>query len=445
MYIYFLLVFFLIGVIISFKLFSKDFVAPITIYFFTYFISVLCASFNINKWGINISLQAFLILVLGSIEFFVISYIIYKMYGNYQKGKKSKVKRSSITEIKIEKYKLILLLLYGITTIVLLTINVKEIAFQFGEPTSIKEMLSIYRYNVSYHTNARLERFTSLLIKPLFAIAYINLFVFINNFIASNKSKFIKLKENTIYLLPVVIYLIYNILVSSRLSIITIVIAGFIMSVIIWNYKHNWTKKISYKTIFYIFCVGIVGLILFYFTGTLIGRNIKTNFFDYITMYCGGSIQLFDMYLKNPIAKSAIFGYETFFGFVVNLNDYFNVNVGVIPTGHLEWRYSNGYNVGNVYTAFRRWYQDFGYLGIFVLQFIFACFYNLIYYKFHNLNYDKDKTKILIIYYSYFCYSLFTHCIDSTFYSFTFRLSFITQFIVFMMVYFFEFKIKLKK
>lgn len=437
MYIYLLLLFFFVGLIVCYKVFDKDIMSPAVIYFFVYLASILCTIYNINKWGVNLSLKTFLILSLGAIEFAIVSYLVFQKFKNEKSSDQNK-KSIKIKEIKVDNWKIYLILLYSVVAIIALIYNIHLIAEKFGNPESIKETLSIYKDNASYKNNASLSQITSLLIKPLFAFAYINLFIFINNIIASKKNVKIRIKNNILYLLPVLAYIIQNLINSYRSGILNLGVAAFIMYGIIWSFKNNWSKKIPLKSLVYILVIGVVGLLAFYLVGMLIGRRINSGFIDYITMYCGGSIQLFDMYIKEPVEKASIIGYETFFGFIINLHKFFHINIGIVPTGHLEWRFANGYNVGNVYTSFRRWYQDFGYAGIIVLQSLLAAFYTWSYYMIKRMQYNRHRTNICIIYYSYFCYSLFTHFIDSTFYSFTFRLAFISQFIVFLIVYIFE-------
>ncbi|MTV44646.1 oligosaccharide repeat unit polymerase, partial [Streptococcus pneumoniae] len=89
-------------------------------------------------------------------------------------------------------------------------------------------------------------------------------------------------------------------------------------------------------------------------------------FISYITRYMGGSIQLFDLFVIDPIRRNKELGAETFSGIYEMLAKLgFDNNI----IKGLEWRVSpNYYSLGNVYTAIRRYYSDFGVIGIVICQ-----------------------------------------------------------------------------
>jgi len=102
----------------------------------------------------------------------------------------------------------------------------------------------------------------------------------------------------------------------------------------------------------------------------LVGRTNGADFFSYITSYAGGSIQLFDLYLKNPAPSNGVFGQETFRGIVSAIGRHFDNSLTF--SWQLEFRYSNGIMLGNVYTAFRYWIYDFGYVGWLIMLVLYA-------------------------------------------------------------------------
>ena len=435
MLIYILFFVFLVLMIGSYFLFKKDIIEPAIIFTIAYTISTFCAMVNVEYWNIDLKLETFLILLFGGVEFIAISYLIHRLYekkykevdGNKIEGKK----------IKIAKWKVVLIIIYDIIVIVLLINSILDIAKQFGEYSSFSEALSIFRDNTSYDVKTNLPKIISILLKPIYATAYIFMFIYLNNIIYENQKTIKNILSKTIYLVPVVLYIVECLVQSNRLSIITLILAGFIMYIILLYQKQSWKKKISLKSIMILAMVAVIGLIVFYFSARLIGRKVSKNAFQYITMYCGGSIECFDLYLEQPVEKSNIIGYETFTYLIRNLNDYNIIKLDKTPTAHLEWRYSDKVMVGNVYTAYRRWIQDFGILGAIVLQALMAIFYNVYYNKIKYVNKKSVWNNIFIIIYSIFAYSLFTHPIDSTLYSFTLRLAWITQTVTLIIMYLF--------
>ena len=441
-----LVLFFLITILVYIKA-KGDILQPSVIFSAMYTFSILCAALNKDYWGINLSLKTFFIIVLGGLEFIIISFLIDYYYKRKNENKKIELSQREVSQtrvIKIEKWKIALIIIYSIIVIILLILNVLSIASEFGEFSNFSEALTIFRQNTSYESNTSLSRIVSLLLKPLLAAAYICLFVYIKNIIYKEGKMIKKIFTESIYLLPVLAFIIQSLAQSNRGSILRIAIAGFVMFVIVWYQKENWKRKISFKAILILVLVACIGLTMFYFSATLVGRKISKNLIQYVTMYCGGSIQCLDLYIEDPVEKSSIFGYETFTYLIRNLQDYAGLELEEVPTTHLEWRRSNGVLVGNVYTSYRRWIQDFGYIGMILLQAGVAIFYNVYYNK---MKYSKNKSStvndLALLTYAYLAYPLFIHSIDSIFYLNVFRVYFITQTITLILGYIFLLKTKI--
>ena len=151
--------------------------------------------------------------------------------------------------------------------------------------------------------------------------------------------------------------------------------------------------------------------------------------FEYITFYVGGSIECLNQYVKEPV-ETKIAGEETFHNLLTNLNDMHITNLDLNSSIHLEFRYYGKTMIGNIYTAYRRWIHDFGYIGALILNGFMAVFFNVFYNKIKYGNYKKEKTILMIIIYSYMSYSIYYHPLDSIFYN-----EFISRaFILFMFI-----------
>lgn len=126
----------------------------------------------------------------------------------------------------------------------------------------------------------------------------------------------------------------------------------------------------------------------------------------YICCYIGGSIHLLDDFIKKPIDGSQIWGKETFYSIIRFIGQRFNIK-DWIYISHLEFRYSNGLNVGNIYTAFRKYIYDFGYFGVIWCTALVSFIYNQIYY---TIKYSKKRSvlyDISIIFFGYIAYGYF--------------------------------------
>ncbi|MFU7518193.1 hypothetical protein, partial [Clostridium sp. HCS.1] len=73
------------------------------------------------------------------------------------------------------------------------------------------------------------------------------------------------------------------------------------------------------KSIITIGIIGILVLVIFYLSASWVGRINNKNIIDYITLYCGGSIENLNLFIKSPPEASSIWGKESFYYLIKNL------------------------------------------------------------------------------------------------------------------------------
>lgn len=440
-YILFILCFLIF--IYSYLKLDKDFINPSVIFCLVYIVSIFCAILNISNWNIQLEIKTFLILFLGALEFVFISLIIDNKFK--KKFKDFKIIRNK-NECNISKYKIVIIAAYNIVIIGVLLYYVLNIASQFGEYNSLSEALTLFKAHTSYAKDAELPHLLLFAQKPTIAFAYIFLYIYLKNIMLSKKNNVLyNIFSKSYYLIPVICYVIQEFLTSNRLSILSIGFALFTITLILYNIKTDWNNPIKIKTIIIIGIIGVAVLIIFYLSASWVGRINNKNLIDYITLYCGGSIENLNLFIKSPPEASDIFGKESFYYLVKNLHDYGIMRLNEMYPIHLEFRYYDGVMIGNVYTAYRRWLYDFGVVGMIILQGGMALFFSVFYNK---IKYSVSKyLDFYIIIFSYMIYSVFLHPIDSYFYLQTVRLAFISTLVIFIIIYIFvfQFQITFKK
>lgn len=438
MNIYILLAIFITYFIATYILLKKDLLQPAVIFSAVYIVCILSTIYNIKKWNVNIQLNTLLILALGALEFIVISIIINKYYFNKNKEKKSnEVIEKNEKKFNIDLWKVIVVCVYDIVILAIYIYNVISIANQFGGFNTISEALGIFKEHTSYNLDVQLPQIIGILQKPVIIFAYIFAYAFIKIIFDSEK-KYLAIIKNSYYLIPIIAYVIQEYMSSNRLSILSLMIGIGVMILILWNKKHNWTKTIKIKYIIFICLIVLIGLVAFYYSAKFVGRKNSNGLLEYITLYCGGSIECLNQYIQDPIPRSDIIGKESFYYLVKNLYSYGFLELEEFYPIHLEFRDYDGTMIGNVYTAYRRWIQDFGIIGMITLQAIMAVFYNIFYNKIKFSK--KENSDFSIIMYAYMAYPLFLHPIDGYLYLLTVRLAFITTFVMFLAIYIFLFK-----
>ena len=432
-----LLVALLVILFFAYQRAQKDIMDPAVIFCAMYIVSVFCALLNIQKWNIHMKWYTVVFLVIGAAIFVGVS-IGTKKYV-FSTANKSILKQNQQSEMNKEIPVAVVLIVsvYSILTIWFMVSEILKIAKAFGEFSTFSQALTIYKDHASYKMETQLPGYVTLMLKPVIACAYIMTFFFFKGILKENLSLKEKLTKYWYYLFPTILYIVQRLLESNRGAIIDFAIAALVMYFVLWNRKNKWKKSVKVRVLVEIGAIGIVGLIVFYYSASIIGRINTKGLFDYITYYCGGSIECFNRYLQNMPEHSKIFGEETFYHLIVDLDSLgiTNFNLQELASGHFDFQYYNDIMIGNIYTAYRRWMQDFGIVGTILLQSVMAAFFSGFYYKIKVMAQKGKRTDFAIILYSYLAYCIFLHPIDAYFYLETFSKATIATLVVLFVVY----------
>ena len=432
-----------IGILIgSYFLFNKEIMQPAVIFCATYTFSILCAVLNIGKWGIELSVKTFLILFIGGLEFCAISYGVYRYF---QKKKVITQDTEEHKSIEVSKILTGSLIVIEVILLIVLLMNVLKIASKYGSFNSFSKALTLYKQHTGYSKDDELPGYVAKSIKIITASAYVSMFIFLNNVIKSNGKIGKRILENGIHLVLPLIFCIQKFMESGRGGIVYFLLSTLTMSIVIWSIKAKWKEQIKIKTIAKISLSVCFALILFYLSTPLVGRINKKNLFDYITYYCGGSIECFNQWVEKPDSVEVVRGEYTFAKTIRNLNELKITDYKLNNKNYSKFIYYEKTMVGNIYTAYRSWMHDWGIPGAIILQAIFAIIVNLLY---NMIKYGKQREYIndlLIILYGYISYTIYMHPIDSYFYLHFFTESTIAIMVMIVLLYFIATNIKIEK
>ena len=129
------------------------------------------------------------------------------------------------------------------------------------------------------------------------------------------------------------------------------------------------------------------------------------------------------------MGESVVFGQETFFSVVQGLQ-----RRGMLKDFQYsffqEFRNSNGIGLGNVYTALRDYYFDFGFIGTMIMHTVFSLFFSWIY--------EKEKVRgsnigIIILAMTYNCVVLYAY--NNQFFSTDISIGFLSRLIYVIIMY----------
>lgn len=310
---------------------------------------------------------------------------------------------------------------------------VRYVAGEFGRKGSYSDCLNMYNH-ISKFTQHFIDG--SLRAKPKLmtigepfctAAALIFIIIFLNNCLA--KASKIQLVVDVI---PVLLDFMICFSRGSRTAAFTILTGGLFVYYTLWHYKKGYFKG-QLKFIVYAISFGILCVVGFTLVRTLIGRQAST-IGESLFPYLGGPIVNLDLFLQSKVDYSPIFGKETFIYVIRYIGQKFEIK-DFVYTANLPFNSLNGINVGNVYTTFYAWIQDFGYIGVVVLMSFMSWYYTKTYTKI-----KKGKIKLFsfsFISYIYIFNSLIMLMFSNRFYEDVFNPVFVKiLFFVIILKYF---------
>ncbi len=408
---------------------KRDLLAPSVLCSMIYVICIMFTVLNQKSWGIEYSDKAFCVMII-----MILSFVLPSVFFNIKNNKVGIQSDYELEIIEFDKGILIGCLIVDILISIYYFREVYRISLIGGNPLGIAGMFSYYRMYTANNADAEgLSTLANQFLKLGRSFGFTALFILMyNNQIDRNIKR-------DYWLIPfVVLTALQNIIGGGRGYILWLVSTGFMTSYIITMKKSEWKKRISFKYIkigLKLMAAVFVGFYLLKYV-VRVGNTVN-SILDYIGYYAGGSIQNFNLYLDNPPTGSRqIWGQETFMGVYSTLQKFGFVDVSGIylTNSNLEFRRSNGVSIGNVYGAVRRYYNDFGVMGVIVLQTICSFFFNAFYAKIKQQS--KQKSKFTYFLYAYLSYHVFEMPIDDTFYKSFISFNFLTTLIVLFVVYY---------
>ena len=414
---YLLLGWLIVLLFISYNLNGKDFFSPTTMMLLSFIFSCSLSTYILLNIHYSISFQT--TMLVGScmmlsviIELFSRDVIVQRLQIQKTKDQSTPIPNS-------------FLLFALLVAIVVIFAQLHEIARVAGISGMFSQIMSTYRNAHGYSTDTDAQY-------PLWLRQMINLLQTLCILYMFNLLKFFRsFKVHVIVMQVVFLFLtvVSSLLTSGRFSILTNLIAGVFMFHMVriqrlGNYK-------AYKLGFLIrgILIIIVAAWFFYWSKEFVGRSSEDTLFDYTAHYMGTGVINLDLYLKYPPAKSNIWGKETFYSLINALR-----RMGVIDVEaylvHKEFRSIAGISTGNVYTAFRDYLYDFGYIGMYFLHGLFTLIFSIAYEII-----KKSRKDLSIIIFSTMYYCTVTYVFSGQFYTNIVSFGFLIKFILLVVFY----------
>lgn len=393
--------------IISYSI-TKDLFSPGCIICLSYLVSIISGYINssILGWDYSIEGKTAGICIVGIsvfvIVFFFLHFVLLRIY-RYKSQEKRIIK---VKPLSISKTKIIVMIGFQSVTLFLTLFYFSRNIGAIGW-SNITSIMNSYRMSYYFGDNPSsvIPFYVNQLTKFSRVIAYSCLYLFVaNNFSYQKDGK------KWIYLVPCVIYIPIVLLSGGRYYIIML----FFSALFIWAIFHGAISGTELKSSEYLRIIAIVLCIVLFFSATrgLVGRTSQSGIIEYISGYFGKQIKNFDLFLSMPRKGSSIWGKETFY----SLNRFLN-KLGIAPyySIYLEFNNFQGIAMGNTYTSFRCMIQDFGMLGVLILQSIEALILTTMYVQIKTAN--DLSYNIELLFYSMMMSTLVLHSYSEGFYN----------------------------
>ncbi len=423
--VYIIMVLILAGIfILAYFSNKKDIIAPSVIFPLAFLFSATWGLFYFERWGLeDYSFETALYIVVGVLDFVLVSFVVKKIFSRKYKDKDVETaKKEEIKPIIINKWtKIFILCFFALTLFAYLNSVIEIVGGSWDNIISATYQFDRIKFTDQIVTLPLVVRALTAVAHPL---AYWLLYVFVNNLIAKKKADWLILGS-------IIIEALICLASGSRGGLIYLLIAGVIMAIIIARKKRN-NKKITLtkkqKIIIVSVSTAAIAIILAFFPiSAKIMRNSNSDPLDYLSIYCGAPIKNFDTFVKEYSEYESDGNSQTF----VNIVNTFGADLGLAEKYKIlkPFRSINGYGLGNVYTTFYPFLQDYGFPGIIILTAIMAAISQFVYEMVKREKFNQAPLLFTIIY-GYMFSKIMGSFFANTFYETIFSRQFIVRVLV---------------
>ncbi len=381
----------------EFDIISPAFVVPAT---FTFCVGL--AAIYTDTWNLPMHFDT-AVIILVMVLFFEIGVIYSSCVCDRNKDHNNQLDRLYTYTLSNR-----LFLLFISSMAVIAWLNYQELFFisrQFTLSTDLGVIIgaTIHQLQLGNVEFSRWNSYRSMLAQGM---TYVSLFAFLNNAICRRKIIITDFK----FLVIVFLYAPILIFTGGRQQVIYLTIYTLVLGVFLYRLKNGFLRSNGYRLI----GVGILALSifigLFYILGILSGKIRESyTITRVLAHYAGTNISALDYFInQGHIPDTGFIGTMTLTGIYSWLR-VIGFELPEVRTYISTFVQFDGITT-NVYTALRRYIQDYGYVGCGMIMLLLGMLYQAVYnYLKHKFNY------FALILYSFYCYPIFLLCREERF------------------------------
>lgn len=376
---------------------NRNFLSPTLILFVMFILCTFFAILGNKEWKVVIPDITYFIILSGLFAFAAGEITVDVIFNNGRVSRRFNQHENDGTFYCIPRLFSFVMTFFGIVVFYLYFRKMNLIASSFGYLGSMSFMALSYA-KAGLLDGASLGKGISTAVNLVYGIGFNCIFVFCYNVNCCKKAA----KRELHILLPCIPHLLCYAISGSRNGFITIISFAFFIYIITYYKTHDITNKktMGIGKVMVIICVLLcLFYALFQLLGIALGKTGVRTPLEMLYLYAGSSIPALGKYLQEGIQTSACFGNETFVGIVNWFHRFFGTPEGLKNFEHV--RFANS-STTNIYTCFREYIDDFGYIGPVFLMFISGFLHK---YYFEKIRKRKSIGILLIIY----CYFMYYH------------------------------------
>ena len=434
--IYILLVGLIIQLVYCYYVFKKDLFSPSAIICEVFILSTLACIYNTAGTDYDIQPITAGVILGGNTVFIAVSSIIHFIFSEKHKTRAAIKGKEDLKYIEIRRGILVVTtLLYLIFSVVFIVMNISAMR-NISQADDFSASMGAYRGELleeGSNLPGPITRINMILGTGVFVIVYI----FINNLLVDKKRK-----SNYLLLFCVILYLFSSVFTAQRTTILIVFLFTLFVTYSLLNRKYQFTERINGKYMRRGILVVTIFLLLFGATRGLFGRAGEVAPIESVTNYMGNSIEFLDAYIRHPL-ESKQFGEETFWKSRDLLSKY-NLVDPPTKSSFLEFRQAVQGNQGNVYTGYRGYIHDFGYIAIIPFQVFLALFFGIWYERINHRRLKSNIDLSFILFAWFIAFGLFRFSIANTCFTYMAYLFLTTRWLMFLLwKWFFGLKISI--
>jgi oligosaccharide repeat unit polymerase len=372
--------------ILYFILFKNNILSPTVIASGMFIISTFISLLNVHVWKFTIAPVTVVIILTSIIAFGSGEFIVHLIYIS---SKNRSMRVVAQEPIRVSLWSI--LFICTILTMLLLHYynETLKLARYYGYRDGPLMLWYARQYVSDPNPTVNRDRIASISIILAEAVAYIFSYIFLFN-------QIFFLKKNLRNILPILIYIPFTILTAGRGGFIYLITVWVIIGGIFFMQKNRWDSRFTFKIILAGVLSLVFFLLLFVVVGSLRRADMFESAFSSISEYVGLSIPTLDYYiLRYSGPKAAYFGGQCLrdiYAFLQKIGFDIPYHYTRFVPSEAVW-FPGTSGTGNLYTVIKYYLNDFGFLGLYFLLFVWGFLFS---FAFQQIKYKYGY--LLIIY-----------------------------------------------